>query len=175
MFIGRSLNASLSQLGTLTLVRALFQASGSCAGCPSLRGMLQGGLHLPRLAAWHTMAWRGMACHGGARCSMAWRSEGHAESWPWRSERHAESWPCRCTCLQALTSPISGLVGDRYDRSYVVAFGCLLWGVMTAAIGLSRSLGQALVSCAGRGPVEVVVSHAHAHSATGSQHTPCCS
>ncbi len=27
MFIGRSLNASLSQLGTLTLVRALFQAS----------------------------------------------------------------------------------------------------------------------------------------------------
>lgn len=51
--------------------------------------------------------------------------------------------------LQALTSPISGLVGDRYDRTYVVAFGCLLWGVMTAAIGLSRSLGQALLSCAG--------------------------
>ncbi|PRW33724.1 MFS general substrate transporter [Chlorella sorokiniana] len=76
MFIGKSLNASLSQLGTLTLVRALFQA---------------------------------------------------------------------------LTSPISGLVGDRYDRSYVVAFGCLLWGVMTAAIGLSRSLGQAFVSCAVNG------------------------
>lgn len=54
--------------------------------------------------------------------------------------------------LQALTSPISGLVGDRYDRTYVVAFGCLLWGVMTAAIGLSRSLGQALVSCAGAAP-----------------------
>ncbi|KAI7836114.1 hypothetical protein COHA_009993 [Chlorella ohadii] len=55
------------------------------------------------------------------------------------------------TLTLALTSPISGLVGDRYDRSYVVAFGCLLWGVMTAAIGLSRSLGQALVSCAVNG------------------------
>lgn len=30
MFIGRSLNASLSQLGTLTLVRALFQARCAC-------------------------------------------------------------------------------------------------------------------------------------------------
>lgn len=74
MFIGRSLNASLSQLGTLTLCRALFQA---------------------------------------------------------------------------LTSPISGALGDRYDRARVVAVGCALWGVMTAAIGLSTSLGQAMVSCAG--------------------------
>lgn len=50
---------------------------------------------------------------------------------------------------QALTSPLSGALGDRYDRAYVVACGCALWGVMTAAIGLSASLGQAMVSCAG--------------------------
>ncbi|KAL4436794.1 hypothetical protein ABPG75_003933 [Micractinium tetrahymenae] len=76
MFIGRSLDASLSQLGTLTLCRAL---------------------------------------------------------------------------VQALSSPFSGILGDRYDRSYVVAAGCLIWGVMTASIGLSRSLGQAMVSCAVNG------------------------
>ena len=50
--------------------------------------------------------------------------------------------------MQALSSPLSGLLGDRCDRSYVVAAGCLLWGVMTAAIGLSRTLGQAMVACA---------------------------
>lgn len=41
MFIGKSLNASLSQLGTLTLVRALFQASGVAAA-----GMAAGGAWL---------------------------------------------------------------------------------------------------------------------------------
>lgn len=77
-------------------------------------------------------------------------------------------------CMQALTSPLSGLVGDRYDRSYVVAFGCLLWGVMTAAIGLSRSLGQALVSCAGAagdgGPVGWAPASRVARPAAGALH-----
>ena len=45
--------------------------------------------------------------------------------------------------VQALSSPVGGLLGDRLDRTYIVAFGCLLWGVMTAAIGLSTSLEQA--------------------------------
>lgn len=76
MFIGRSLNASLSQLGTLTLCRAL---------------------------------------------------------------------------VQALASPFSGILGDRYDRAYVVAAGCLCWGVMTSLMGLSTSLGQAMLSCAVNG------------------------
>ena len=44
--------------------------------------------------------------------------------------------------VQALSSPVGGLLGDRLDRTYIVAFGCLLWGVMTAAIGLSNSLQQ---------------------------------
>ena len=51
--------------------------------------------------------------------------------------------------LQALASPLSGVLGDRFDRAYVVAAGCALWGVMTAAIGLSQTLGQAMLFCAG--------------------------
>ncbi|GAB4813864.1 hypothetical protein N2152v2_000910 [Parachlorella kessleri] len=57
---------------------------------------------------------------------------------------------CRAL-VQALSSPLSGVLGDRYDRTYIVSVGCLLWGVMTAAIGLSMSLGQAMVSCAFNG------------------------
>ena len=49
---------------------------------------------------------------------------------------------------QALSSPVSGLLGDRFDRCHLVAGGCLLWGVMTAAVGLSNTLPQAMVSCA---------------------------
>ena len=49
----------------------------------------------------------------------------------------------RVTNLQAATSPISGVLGDKYDRTHIVAFGCFLWGVMTAVIGFSTSLHQA--------------------------------
>ena len=48
--------------------------------------------------------------------------------------------------LQAFASPLSGLVGDRYDRAKMVAAGCFLWGIMTSAVGLSTSLGQ-VCSC----------------------------
>lgn len=54
---------------------------------------------------------------------------------------------CRAM-VQAATSPISGVLGDKYDRTHIVAFGCFLWGVMTAVIGFSTSLHQAMVSCA---------------------------
>ncbi|KAK9866373.1 hypothetical protein WJX84_011358 [Apatococcus fuscideae] len=53
--------------------------------------------------------------------------------------------------VQALTSPLSGILGDAYDRTHIVTFGCLLWGIMTAAIGFSQSLSQAMVSCAFNG------------------------
>lgn len=46
------------------------------------------------------------------------------------------------TILQALSSPVSGILGDKYDRTHIVAFGCCLWGVMTAFIGLSSSIHQ---------------------------------
>ena len=44
--------------------------------------------------------------------------------------------------MQALSSPISGVLGDKVDRTHIVSFGCFLWGVMTAAIGMSVSLRQ---------------------------------
>ena len=43
---------------------------------------------------------------------------------------------------QALSSPISGILGDKYDRTHIVAFGCFLWGIMTTAIGFSTSIHQ---------------------------------
>lgn len=43
---------------------------------------------------------------------------------------------------QALASPLSGLIGDKADRTKVVAAGCLLWGVMTSAIGLATTIPQ---------------------------------
>ena len=45
-------------------------------------------------------------------------------------------------CLQALSSPISGVLGNKVDRTHIVSSGCFLWGVMTAAIGMSVSLRQ---------------------------------
>ena len=45
--------------------------------------------------------------------------------------------------IQALSSPLSGLLADRLDRTHVVAFGCFLWGVMTAGIGMATTLHQA--------------------------------
>lgn len=44
--------------------------------------------------------------------------------------------------MQALSSPISGVLGNKVDRTHIVSFGCFLWGVMTAAIGMSVSLRQ---------------------------------
>ena len=51
--------------------------------------------------------------------------------------------------MQAATSPISGVLGDKYDRTHIVAFGCFLWGIMTALIGFSTSLHQVclVVAC----------------------------
>lgn len=46
------------------------------------------------------------------------------------------------TSCQALMSPASGLLGDRFDRTHIIALGALLWGVMTFAIGLSTSIHQ---------------------------------
>ena len=49
---------------------------------------------------------------------------------------------CGHTHVQALSSPVSGVLGDKVDRTHIVALGCFLWGVMTAAIGMSASLHQ---------------------------------
>jgi hypothetical protein len=37
------------------------------------------------------------------------------------------------------------------DRTHIVAFGCVLWGTMTAGVGLSRTLAQVMLrACACR-------------------------
>lgn len=44
--------------------------------------------------------------------------------------------------VQAASSPMAGLLGDRLDRVHLVATGCLLWAACTAAIGMSTTLTQ---------------------------------
>lgn len=44
--------------------------------------------------------------------------------------------------MQAMSSPVSGVLGDKYDRTHIIALGCFLWGIMTTAIGLSTSIYQ---------------------------------
>ncbi|KAK9838092.1 hypothetical protein WJX81_000768 [Elliptochloris bilobata] len=50
--------------------------------------------------------------------------------------------------VQAASSPMAGLLGDRLDRVHLVATGCLLWAACTAAIGMSTTLTQMMV-CSG--------------------------
>ena len=45
--------------------------------------------------------------------------------------------------VQAASSPMAGLLGDRLDRVHLIATGCLLWAACTAAIGMSRTLLEA--------------------------------
>lgn len=33
--------------------------------------------------------------------------------------------------VQSLASPFGGIAGYYYNRVWVIAFGCLLWGIMT--------------------------------------------
>lgn len=47
-----------------------------------------------------------------------------------------------CVCAQAIASPASGIIGDKSDRTKVIAAGCLLWGVMTSAIAMSDSVHE---------------------------------
>ena len=43
---------------------------------------------------------------------------------------------------QAAASPLCGLLGDRVHRGAVIGVGCLLYGSMTAALGMSQTLRQ---------------------------------
>jgi hypothetical protein len=47
-----------------------------------------------------------------------------------------------CLHLQALISPLTGILGDKFNRIILVVVGTFLWGIMTAAIGLSTTLSQ---------------------------------
>lgn len=51
-------------------------------------------------------------------------------------------WQSFVSHLQALVSPFTGILGDKFNRIILVAVGTFLWGIMTAAIGLSTTLSQ---------------------------------
>ncbi|GMH36612.1 hypothetical protein BSKO_04485 [Bryopsis sp. KO-2023] len=57
---------------------------------------------------------------------------------------------CRAI-VQALSSPVSGLIGDRFDRTHVIAAGCFLWGLMTSAIATAKSVHQAMIYAGANG------------------------
>lgn len=44
--------------------------------------------------------------------------------------------------MQTLSSPLSGILGDRYDRVLVMSTGAFIWGVMTSAMALTVTLRQ---------------------------------
>lgn len=56
------------------------------------------------------------------------------------------SWVCGnaaeiCVCnIQAIASPVSGMLGDKFDRTKVIAAGCMIWGLMTSAIAMANSI-----------------------------------
>mmetsp|Transcript_5450 Transcript_5450/g.15171 ORF Transcript_5450/g.15171 Transcript_5450/m.15171 type:complete len:500 (+) Transcript_5450:565-2064(+) len=53
--------------------------------------------------------------------------------------------------VQAFTSPLSGVLGDTHDRGQIIAAGCFLWGLMTAAMGLSNTFAVAVFFSAWNG------------------------
>lgn len=52
----------------------------------------------------------------------------------------------RAMC-QALSSPIAGVLGDKFDRTKIVLIGAILWAIMNLAISVSTSLSVAMVFC----------------------------
>ncbi|GBF89652.1 MFS general substrate transporter [Raphidocelis subcapitata] len=57
---------------------------------------------------------------------------------------------CRAL-VQTLSSPLSGVLGDRCDRRLVLASGAFIWGAMTSAIAASSRLHTAMVFAAFNG------------------------
>lgn len=49
---------------------------------------------------------------------------------------------CACAVFQTLASPLSGVLGDRYDRVLVLSSGAFIWGIMTSAMALTVTLHQ---------------------------------
>ena len=49
-----------------------------------------------------------------------------------------------CALVQALCSPIGGILGHFYNRVNILGWGCLIWGSMSLAFSLSSSMAQGL-------------------------------
>ena len=128
LFIGKALHATPAQLGTLTLCRALVQVTTLTRAC-LIRCQLA---YLGTSLGMHTAG----GLLGQCRACIDMKKKCHAYECPAIRVSGAG------VCMQALSSPISGVLGDKVDRTRIVSFGCFLWGVMTAAIGMSVSLRQ---------------------------------
>jgi MFS family permease len=50
--------------------------------------------------------------------------------------------PLLLLLLQTLASPLSGILGDRYNRVAVLSTGAFIWGIMTSAMALTVTLHQ---------------------------------
>ena len=52
--------------------------------------------------------------------------------------------------LQALFVPVVGILGNEFNRVYIIAVGNLFWGGMSVGFGFSRNLTEVLpfISCA---------------------------
>ena len=48
---------------------------------------------------------------------------------------------CRAM-VQTLASPLSGILGDRFDRVLVLSSRAFIWGIMTSAMALTVTLHQ---------------------------------
>lgn len=47
--------------------------------------------------------------------------------------------------VQALCSPIAGLLATKYNRTQVIGWGTMLWAASTAGVGMSTSYFQCAV------------------------------
>jgi len=47
---------------------------------------------------------------------------------------------------ESLSSLVSGPLGEKYDRVYLIALGCIVWAVSTAAVGASTSVRSLIIS-----------------------------
>ena len=75
---------------------------------------------------------------------------------------------------QALASPFTGVLGDKCNRIGIIAAGTLLWGIMTAAIGLSTTLPQVQSQAVNGigGTAHLAMSLIHTVLALGSESSP---
>lgn len=156
LFVGRSLNATPVQLGTLTLCRAMVQVRGLHMTCT-----------LP--AATHVFAAVVQQQHQQAAqrvLPLCWiysttykppfiivlsllelpllrrnpLSPLHHVALP--PSTLVFLLPCTSRSRQTLSSPLSGILGDRYDRILVLSTGAFIWAIMTSAMALTVTLRQ---------------------------------
>jgi hypothetical protein len=170
LFVGRSLNATPVQLGTLTLCRAMVQVRGLTLTCTAAGSACITGSVVQQQTAQH--ARHPMQPHAGVDflatqsfqlpfLPVLYAASQHlppdlqfnpCHHLP-PCEPHSQSVPCVTSPPvlvslppwlhhQTLSSPLSGILGDRYDRILVLSTGAFIWAIMTSAMALTVTLRQ---------------------------------